>query len=192
MIRDTLGALLFTRLFVLYFRCITPLSILYVSLAVFLHPFRHRLSLALEVYVAAEAAFYLLVYLPRYHFLQRPTTHPPTASREERRELFRKYLDTIPDPERWISLWNRGTPIQSIRRDNIKEWLAWAFLNKDGWALEDEDELEEYVRGTEGLLDLKFKAGRGPTETLRVSLDRVNMSHRPLLYYVVRIYCVYF
>jgi hypothetical protein len=65
--------------------------------------------------------------------------------------------------------------------------LAWAFLNKDCWAAEDEEELEEYVRGTEGLLGLKFKAGRGPTETLRVSLDRVNMLHRPLLYYVVSI-----
>ena len=52
----------------------------------------------------------------------------------------------------------------------------------------DDGELEEYVDRFETLLGRKLEPGRGSAVPLRLTVDRVNMLHRPLLWYLVSIH----
>jgi hypothetical protein len=105
--------------------------------------------------------------------------------RKRRCSLFNKCIATITDPVRYVSLWHRGAPIESIGRENVKEWICWAFMDKDTGGVDEDEELEEYVDALENLLPegMKFRPGKTPgVQTLRFSLDPVNISHKPLLF----------
>ncbi|KAL3466527.1 hypothetical protein BJX64DRAFT_250229 [Aspergillus heterothallicus] len=183
MIRDTYGALVFTHIFVLWFRCVTPLSALYCVAWILDYPPKHWASTVLGIYALTETSFYFLIFLPRRRLLQKDVVHPNT-DRKSRQELVRRSVETIPDAERFISLWNRGTHPSRIHRENFKDWLCWAYFNKRTWNDNEEDELNEYVREFEKLLGYKLLEGRGSSKPLRVSLDPVIIYHRPLLYYI--------
>jgi hypothetical protein len=186
MISHRRGRYTFIRIFVLYFRCIAPLSLLYSSLLVTKLCPPDRLPLALAIYAVAEAAFYLFIFLPRRYVLQQPALHPPPApTRAKRRDLFRKCHSCVSSPQQYWSLWFKGVSFEAIGRDNVKEWLAWGFLNKGSWGAEDNDELEEYITESEKSLGRKFTPGRKAAVPMRPTLDAVNISHRPLLYYIV-------
>lgn len=64
MISHRQGRYIFIRLFVLYFRCIAPLSLVYCFHRVITLFGAFRFPLLLEIYIAAEATFYLFVFLP--------------------------------------------------------------------------------------------------------------------------------
>lgn len=49
----------------------------------------------------------------------------------------------------------------------------------------DEDELEEYTREMEKLLGETLAPGRGHAKCLRLTLDKVEMLHRSLIWYLV-------
>jgi len=49
----------------------------------------------------------------------------------------------------------------------------------------DDEELEEYVVATEKLLGRPIQQGRGDATCLRLTLDRVEMLHRSLIWYFV-------
>ena len=53
------------------------------------------------------------------------------------------------------------------------------------YGLLDDEELEEYVDRFETLLGRKLALGRGSAVPLRLTLDKVNMLHRSLLWYLV-------
>ncbi len=89
------------------------------------------------------------------------------------------------NPQQYWSLWFRGVPFEEIGRDNVKEWLSWGYLNKGFLEAKDNDELEEYVTESEKTLGRKFEPGRKLTMPMRPTLDPVNISHKPLLYYIV-------
>lgn len=187
MFRDSRRAALGARLLVWALRSITPLSIIYCGLLwIPYHHTKHWIPLVAGIYAFLEAGFFLFVYIPMYFYLQKPAVHPPPGNLEERRALFQKCMDTIPDMEHFVSLWNRGIPAPDVHQENMKEWLCWGFLNKDSWNVVENEELEDYVRRIENRLGYTLPKGRGPSKPMRVSLDWVNMSHRPLLYYVVR------
>ena len=115
-----------------FFRSITPLSILYLaSRAIWLHNVP-KPCVALDIYAAAESAFYLLVYLPRRYSLHRPTVHPPILSRPERRRLFERCVATTPGAERFALLWSPAK-CSEIKRENVKDWLAWALFSRRHW-----------------------------------------------------------
>ena len=133
----------------------------------------------------AETAFYLLVYLPRKYQLQHAATHPTLLSRADRRQLFELCHNTVPDPEQYLSKWFKMAPRSEIKRDNVKEFFCWAFLNKGDYGPEDDEELEEYVDKMEYLLGRKLDSGRGKAECLKLTLDKVAMLHRSLTWYLV-------
>ncbi|KAL6717127.1 hypothetical protein ACLMJK_005042 [Lecanora helva] len=89
------------------------------------------------------------------------------------------------DPERYLSLWHRGASPAEIKRDNLKEFFAWAFLNKSFCDPDDQEELEEYINTTEIMLGRKLEPGRGRAIPLRVTLDKVKTLYRPLLWYLI-------
>jgi hypothetical protein len=175
-----------TCIFILYL--IAPLSALYCLLISYLQLFDPpppRVPWILNTWIAAEAAFYLLIYLPRRYYLQNAATHPKPLSREQRRALFLRCHDNIPDPERYLSKWFLGAPASEIKRENVKDFLCWAFLNKGEYDLAEEAELEEYVAALEKLLQRNLEEGRGKAKPLRLTLDEVDMLHRSLTWYLV-------
>ena len=177
-------AYVFIRSFILFLQSVAPLSIIYWSLRLTVLPDSRRISVSLEFLTAAEASFYFLVFLPKTYLLQKPTAHPPVPSRPKRRELFRKCLDTVPDIRKFVKL-GSNEPLHRIKRDNVKEWLCWAFLNKGAWNTTEDEELDEYLREIESLLGEELPSGRGQVQSLRITLDKFKTLHRPIIWYIV-------
>ncbi|EDU49427.1 Abhydrolase-6 domain containing protein [Pyrenophora tritici-repentis] len=198
MIENTVPRYLFIRTCILGLRAITPFSVFWVSFSIaeLPHtPFR-RFLLAWSI---IETAFWLLGYLPRKRSLQASAQHPPLLNKEERKELFWRCWDKIPHPEYYISRWFLGARLGEVRRENVREFFSWALLNR-GTENEDErkkrrlanleesaaeeDELNEYADGIETMLGRKLAPGLGSAKSLRLTIDQVNMAHRPFLWYM--------
>jgi pimeloyl-ACP methyl ester carboxylesterase len=190
MIGTSLPEYLFIRASIWGLRAITPLSIFYCSFCI-ADPPVSRAGKALLGYCAIETGFWLLVYLPRKRSLQAAAVHPTPLPREERKELFWKSWDQIPNPEYYLSKWMAGAKPKDVRRDNVKDFYRWAFLNRGDGELkgadleEEEHELDEYVDGVQTLLGRDIEPGRGGAQALRLTTDNVKMLHRPLLWYSI-------
>jgi pimeloyl-ACP methyl ester carboxylesterase len=190
MIGTSLPEYLFIRGSIWALRAITPLSIFYCSFCI-ADPPVSRAGKALLGYCALETGFWLLVYLPRKRSLQAAAVHPTPLPREDRKELFWRSWNQIPNPEYYLSKWMSGAKPKDVRRDNVKDFYRWAFLNKGdgehkGADLEEEEhELEEYVDGVQTLLGRDIEPGRGDAQALRLTTDNVKMLHRPLLWYSI-------
>lgn len=180
---------IFIQACIFFLHGIAPISIL-VCLTSLASPLPVSLHLPWQVklFAALESAFYLLVYHPRRLYLQRAATHPTLISREHRGALFQRCLENIPDPERYLQKWFMGAPASDIKQENVKDFFRWAFLNTGEVNIKDEEELDEYVGKTEHLLGRKFEPGRGTAKCLRLTLDKVDMLHRSLTWYMVGCY----
>lgn len=91
----------------------------------------------------------------------------------------------VPDPERYLKKWFQDAPVSEIKWENVKEFFRWAFLNTGDVDPAHDEELEEYVGEMENLLGRKLEAGRGDVKCLRLTLDKVEMLHRSLTWYLV-------
>ncbi|KAJ2984542.1 hypothetical protein NUW54_g10470 [Trametes sanguinea] len=185
MIGDSYPEYVFISISILGLRSIAPLSILYVALSWYYGHFLY--SWWLGMYAAAEAAFYLLVFLPRSKMLQKAASHPPLPSREEREALFKKCFDRVSDSEKAYG-WFFSAPPDGIKRENIVEWLLWAIFGTHREGLKEEwaEELQMYVQKMEDLMGRKIEEGWDQTvRCMKVTLDPVDMIHRPLLWYFI-------
>ena len=185
MIGTTIWDYIFIRSCIFFLHWITPLSILYCLAIYLVRPSPFHVSWALEACVAFETAFYFLVYLPRKYYLQTAATHPIPVSREHRRLLFQRCHENIPDPERYLSKWFLNAPLSEIKRDNVKDFFLWAFFNTGEHDPVDDEELDEYVGEMEKLLERKIEPGRGSASCMRLTVDKVDMLHRSLTWYMV-------
>ncbi|KFA70719.1 hypothetical protein S40288_07597 [Stachybotrys chartarum IBT 40288] len=183
MVGTSLWDYLFIRICIFFLRMVAPLSVIYsfVSLLVSL-PF--QLPWILQGWLTLEAIFYLAAYLPYKQYLQRAARHPIPPCRDDRRELFWRCHSNIPDPVLYLRKWFRDAPEEEIKLENIKEFFRWAFLNTGQHDPAYDDEVEEYVGEMERLLGRKFMPGRGDAKCLRLTLDKVEMSHRSLIWYL--------
>ena len=180
----------FIRLCIVGLHYIAPLCVAYCILLVYIYGFKatkYRFPLLVETGALLETLFYFLVYLPYNKYLQREASHPPAPSREERKELFALCNDNIADCEGYLRKWFLGADINEIKRENLKDFLLWAFFNRGGPPGDDDEELEEYVSATEKLLGRPIEEGRGNAQPLRLTLDKVDMLHRSLIWYFVRV-----
>ena len=89
------------------------------------------------------------------------------------------------DPEKYLSQWFLGAPEEQIKRENVKEFIRWAFLNTEQTKSEDEVEVEGYVKAMEKLLGRDIPSGKGSAKSLRLTVDKVDCLHRSLLWYLV-------
>ncbi len=185
MIGKTIGEYIFIRACIFFLHYIAPLSILYTFVVLTFRPTSYRVPLILEICVLAETAFFFLVYLPRRYYLQHAAIHPPNLSPEDRLKLFNLCHDNVPDPEGYLSKWFLGAPASEIKRENVKDFFRWAFLNTGEIDAADDAEIEGYVVRMENLLGRELEAGRGNAKPLRLSLDKVDMLHRSLTWYMV-------
>lgn len=199
MIDHTVPKYIFIRTCILGLRAITPFSIFWVSFSI-AEPPHTAFRRFLLTWSAIETAFWLLVYIPRKRTLQASAQHPPLLPQEERKELFWRCWDKIPHPEYYISRWFLGARPGEVRRENVREFFAWALLNR-GTESDDErmkkrqahpeqshsedNELNEYADGIETMLGRKLAPGMGSAKSLRLTIDQVNMAHRPFLWYMV-------
>ncbi len=174
----------FIRTCIILLQLIAPLSIFYSLARWLIYPLFH-VPRMLEIWLALEAVFYLVVYLPLNLHLQTATKHPTAVCRSDRRKLFRRCCDNIPDPERYLAKWFRDAPAAEIKRENVKDFFQWAFLNTGDRNPEYDEELEGYVNEMEKVLGRKFEPGRGNAKCLRLTLDKVEMLHRSLIWYLV-------
>ena len=175
----------FIRACIFFLHYIAPLSIACCVLTLLIRHSGFRIPKLLEIIAVAETSFYLFVYLPRRHYLQHAAIHPTTLSRDERQRLFRLCHENVPNAELYLRKWFNWAPITDIKRENVKEFFCWALLNKGAWGPEDEEELEQYADSIGELLGRTLEPGRGPAKPLRLTLDKVNMMHRSLIWYCV-------
>jgi hypothetical protein len=133
----------------------------------------------------AEAAFFIF-FLPYKCRLKRPAIRPELPPREERAQLFKRCNSTVEDPEKYLSQWFLGVEEGHIKRENVKEFIRWAFLNAGHTENEDKDEaeVEGYVNAMEKLLG-DIPPGKGSAKSLRLTVDKVDCLHRSLLWYLV-------
>ena len=90
--------------------------------------------------------------------------------------------------------WFFSAPPSGIKRENMIEWLLWAVFGSQREGLKEEwaDEIEGYIRNIEKLLGRKLEEGWDQTlRCMKVSLDPVDMVHRPLLWYLVSIVSIF-
>ncbi|KAL3418524.1 hypothetical protein PVAG01_10240 [Phlyctema vagabunda] len=182
---------IFIQICIVGLHYLAPLSIVYCALIFACYGLKAattRLPLAIEIVLLAESLFYLCAFLPYRAYLQRDAEHPVPPSREERRKLFQLCNDNIADPEAYLRTWFLGAHVEDIHKENLQEFLLWAFFNRGGPPGEDEEELDSYVAATEKLLGRELAEGRGKAVCLRLTLDRVDMLHRSLTWY----FCVGF
>jgi hypothetical protein len=142
----------------------------------------------LHAWLSLEAIFYLVFYLPLREYLQRAAKHPLPLSQDERRELFWRCHNNIPNPIQYLRKWFRGASEAEIKRDNVKDFFRWAFLNTGDPDPAYDEELEEYAKGMEKLLGREIEPGRGNAKCFRLTLDKVEMLHRSLAWYLVSVY----
>lgn len=178
----------FIRTCIIGLHYIAPLCILYCILLVSLYGLKattYRFPVLVETVAVAETAFYLLVYVPYRYYLQRDAVHPPAPTRAERKELFKLCNKNITDAESYLQKWFMGADIREIKKENVKEFFLWAFFNRGGPPGDDDEELEEYIAATEKLLGRPIEDGRGKAKPLRLTLDKIDMLHRSLIWYFV-------
>lgn len=184
MVGTSLWDYIFIRTCIFALHLVAPLSIAYSLVRSTIHlPF--RAPRVLEAWLALETIFYVAIYLPRKAYLQRAAKHPKAPCRDERRKLFWRCHSNIPDPDGYLTKWFRDAPVAEIKRENIKDFLRWAFLNTGEPDAAYDDELEEYVEGMEKIFARKFEPGRGNAKCLRLTVDKVEMLHRSLTWYLV-------
>jgi hypothetical protein len=183
MIGTSLWDYIFIRTCIFLLHLVAPLSVIY-SLVSRLVRLPFQLPQVLQVWLALEAVFYLTVYLPRKEYLQRAARHPTPPCRDDRRKLFWRCHSNIPDPVQYLRKWFRGASEAEIKRENVKDFFRWAFLNTGELNPAYDEELEEYVGEMEKLLGRKLEPGRGNAKCLRLTLDKVEMLHRSLTWYL--------
>jgi len=147
----------------------------------------HPFSITVEAIGAIEIIWYLAIFLPRKSFLQKREGRyvPPALTRSQRKALFHQSVNLVPDQSYFARKWLLYAHWDDIRRENIKDWLLWALWDRDGLPGDDDEELEEYLVEIETQLGMVIGKGRGEAEALRLSFDKVRMTHRSLFYYMV-------
>ncbi|KAI0073954.1 alpha/beta-hydrolase [Panus rudis PR-1116 ss-1] len=185
MIGHSFPEYVFINISILCLRLVAPLSIVYLTASIYLKQWVH--SRWLGYYAIIEAAFYLLVYLPRSYLLQKAAQHPPLLSREERQALFKKCFARTRDTDLATGWFFSAAP-HDIKRDNVAEWLLWALFSTERNAAADEwkEELEYYILMMERLMGRKLDEGWNESvRCMKVTMDPVKCSHRPLIWYAI-------
>jgi len=91
----------------------------------------------------------------------------------------------MPDPDAYLRKWFKDAPADEIRRENVKQFFRWGFLNTDDVEEGHDEEMDEYVDGVEKSLARPIEPGYGAARPLLLTLDPVGMQHRPLVWYMV-------
>ncbi|KAK7416802.1 hypothetical protein QQX98_004995 [Neonectria punicea] len=145
---------------------------------------------ALCAALLAETLFFGLIYRPYLTHLKKDAIHPEPTSPTERMALFRRCMGNVRSLELYLQGWFLGAHPDDIRRDNVREFILWAFFERDSdsTSVDDEatrQELDEFLDIIEQKLERPLKEGRGSARCLRLTLDTVDSAYRSVLWYTI-------
>ncbi|KAH7100217.1 hypothetical protein BKA62DRAFT_258274 [Auriculariales sp. MPI-PUGE-AT-0066] len=197
MIGTSLAEYVFIRVCIVLLRLVTPVSFGLVAAYVawwydaprWLHWMAVVPTWAM-LYPIAECLFYLVVFVPWSRHLRRDTEHPPLRPRREREDLFRLCHENIPDADTYARVWFHGSEPAELRRDNVEDWILWAVFSANRSELDKHpewrEELAQYVKSFEEKIETTLPAGHNShVKSIRLTLDEVNIVHRPLVWYMI-------
>ena len=138
-------------------------------------------------YTIADILYALSIYRPYNRRLKQAAEHPPLLPRAERRALFLRCLDNIPDVTGYLQKWFLGAKESDIYEDNVREFLSWAFFDRHpgNETTEELEELDEYVLEVEKRLSRPLPPGRGEARSLRLTLDEIEVRYRSVVWYLI-------
>ena len=162
-----------------------PIVVFLLLLAPFLFlPFMLFLPLVLTGYWTLEAAWFVHRWYLRYR--QEPYTDPPPNP--DRRIHMERFLrlkeDCVPDFRAYLAQWFRGADPNSIRRENVREFVRYGFYGSvDGpLAAEEEAEIEWWLGEVERVWAIKIPEGRAEgLRFMRHMREPLRTFHQPLL-----------
>lgn len=139
------------------------------------------------VYCLLDLLYATFVYLPYSVRLKQEAQHPPGMTPAERRALFLRCIDHVPDLDRYIRLWFLGSDQADIRRENVHDFLLWAFFDcAPGHQTEADDaQVDEFIQTMEIRGGRKFVEGRGQAQSLRLTLDAIEIRYRSFVWFVM-------
>ncbi|KAK0749718.1 Alpha/Beta hydrolase protein [Schizothecium vesticola] len=149
-------------------------------------PWLTGLAIGVSVLLLFETAFVALVYRPHKARLARLAEHPPALTCPERLALFERCVANIPNWERYLLVWFLDADLSEIKRDNVRDFLLWAFFDRDASGDEtpnDEEQLELLLRRTEFLLGRELPPGRGSANPLRLTIDPIHIRYHSIIWY---------
>lgn len=186
MIGTSFGEWVFIRLAILFFRYTPLLYVLGITSQYLRYSdfTQHTVTCILISLLITETLFAAFVYFPATRRLSAPALHPEPLSPAARRALFYKCFDNVNSAEDYLRGWFMGADIEEIKRDNLREFLLWAFFETSE-SHDNDDELDEYIGSIEQRLGYKLERGRGNAKGLRLTLDEVTSTYRSLLWYGV-------
>ncbi|KAI2605566.1 hypothetical protein GGR54DRAFT_446676 [Hypoxylon sp. NC1633] len=191
MIGTSIPEYYFIRICIFLVRYTTPLAIACLVILAASHgslwvALRHPIGLMLAACCVADALYAAFIYFPHNQRLKEEAKHPPSLTKEERRALFQRCFENVPDARRYLQKWFLGADESEIRRDNVRDFILWAFF--DMWpgqeSEEDAAELEKYIQDIEDRLGRRLEPGRGKAEGLRLTLDEVETRYRSVVWYL--------
>lgn len=133
-----------------------------------------------------ELSYYVLIWR-RFASRHATAAKHPLDTRQEREALFDRCLQNIPDINKYLSLWALGADIKDIKRDNVRDFLLWAFFDREdaGDDQDISDELESYITKTEAMLGRPLPIGRGNSKPLRLTFDKIQTQYRSYVWYLI-------
>ncbi|KAI8961154.1 hypothetical protein F5Y11DRAFT_241008 [Daldinia sp. FL1419] len=193
MIGTSIPEYIFIRICIFLLQYTTPLCIICLAFLAAAHGWSLAAALSrpigvvLLLYCIVDVLYAILIYIPYNRRLKDEAKHPPQLSREERRALFQRCFANVPDARRYVQMWFLGAEESEIRRDNVRDFILWAFFDKGpGQESEEEkEEMDEYIGIVESLLGRKLEPGRGKAEGLRLTLDEVETRYRSVVWYLI-------
>jgi hypothetical protein len=193
MIGTSIAEYLFIRICILFLHNIAPISTLYsVHLVVVqlldLPIYLGRIPYPLHIWLIAETLFFIIVFIPLKYALQYSPIYHRSLSAELREKLFRSCNANVPHLEKYLSQWLMVSEVEHIKRDNVKDFIRWAFF-KPGYThildQQSEREVDNYTAELEQLMGRKLSPGRMDVKGLGRLLNEAGGSHRSLLWYTV-------
>lgn len=181
----------FIRICILFLHNIAPVSVLYsihlLTVQCFHLPiYLECIPYPIHVWLTAEAVFFATVFIPlKYALHNSPICHRSLPA-ECRERLFRVCNANVPSLEKHLSRWLMVSEGECIKRDNVKDFIRWAFF-RPGYTWEqdqrNEGEVETYTVEIEKLIGRKLSPGRTDIKGLGQLLNEAGGSHRSLLWY---------
>ncbi|KAI1122485.1 hypothetical protein F5Y10DRAFT_74977 [Nemania abortiva] len=190
MIGTSLPEYIFIRISICLLQYTTPICLLYLLTLIAIEGrggASYRTSKVAIGYSIIDILYALFIYYPYNRRLKQAAEHPPLLPRAERRALFIRCLDNIPDVTSYLRTWFLGADESGIRKDNVREFLSWAFFDRhpgNETAVELE-ELDEYLDEVEKRLGYQLQPGRGKAKSLRLTLDDIEVRYRSVVWYFI-------
>ena len=126
MLNDSWPQYAVTRVLICALQSLGPASLLYTAWNISRSWPAWPVNSMFQAWCALESVF-LIFFLYFRVYLQRAATHPAPRSKDERKALFARVRAEVHDPDKFFSGWFRGAKIEDIGREDVKDFLDWAF-----------------------------------------------------------------